>query len=158
MGIFSVTGIIRSLGQSEFDNHGTRYAFVDIVEPSGKRVLVQNVFVGNQVLPIIDLGTEGEFFFDKMFVPGKPLTSQLWGVKTHDGLVAYDHNLRIGIAIVCLVFGTLFALIGVGIPFLIVGIVQLIKVMGALGARQRLFYGHDREKALRLRQQQAVQL
>ncbi|MBI2715682.1 MAG: hypothetical protein HYX37_14710 [Rhizobiales bacterium] len=159
MGVFNITGTIASIGQSEFNNRGTLYAFVEIIEPSGRRVLVQNVAVGNQVLPAINLGCKGEFFFDKLFVPGKPLISQMWGVKTPDGLVAFDHNMRKPQMILNLLVGILAApILGLGIPFLILGLFQAVQLIVTTGTRQQMFYGNDRMEAQRLRQQQAVRI
>lgn len=37
MGIFTITGTVVAIGQSEFNTGGTFYAFVEFVEPSGRR-------------------------------------------------------------------------------------------------------------------------
>jgi hypothetical protein len=159
VGIYSITGTIRSIGQCEFTNWWTKYAFIEIVEPSRRRVLLQNVSVGNQVAPAIAAGVEGEFFIDRMFVLLSPKAKQLWGVKTNDGMVAYDRGIRMPITWFHLVLGlVLTPLFGLGLPILLLGLVQLLKLIGMVGARQQMFYGDDRSEAHRLRRQEAVRL
>ncbi len=159
MGVFNVTGTIAAIGQCEFNNRGTLYAFIDIVEPSGRRVSVQNVAIGNQVAPAIVLGTAGEFFFDKLFVPGRRFVSQMWGVKTSDGLVALDNNMRTSQAFLNVIVGVVaLPLLGLGIPFLVLGIFQLFQLVALAGTRQERFYGKDCDEARRLRAQQTVRI
>lgn len=158
MGVFTLTGTIVSIGQSMFDLRGTGYAFIEIVEPSGRRVMVQKVAVGNQVLSAVNLGCKGEFFFDKVFV-SFGCVSQLWGVKTQDGLVAFeDSNIRRYPVVMNLCFGFIGSLLVVGIPFLVLGLLQWIGLILRAGQRKRLFYGNDYREANRLRQQQAVRI
>lgn len=159
MSLFKISGTIAAIGQSEFDNTGTLFAFIEIVEPTGRRVMVQQVAVGNQVLSTLIPGAQGEFYFDKLFVYRKGLVSQLWGVKTSDGLVCFDKGMRgpvtfvhLGVGIVLLPFG------GVGMVFLVFAVPQLVKLISMVGARERMFYGQDGAEAHRLRQQQAVRL
>ena len=158
MNVFSVTGTIRSFGQSQFNLARHQYAYVEIVESNGRRVSVQNVLVGNRVGTVIDPSTQGEFFFDKflfMFVP----IVQLWGVKTHDGLVGYSRNVRAAVTAWHIIMGLLMTpLLGLGLPFVVLGLLQLLKLIGTAGAREQLFYGHDEAEARRLRQQQAVRI
>jgi len=150
MGLFSFAGTVVAIGQSEFDNHHTRYAFIEIVEPSGRRVIVQQVWVGNQAQAALNLGAKGEFFFDKFFAARKGFVSQLWGVKTSDGLVSFDNNMRAVITFVHLGCGTvLLPFGGIGLVFLVFALPQLLKLITMFGARRRTFYGQDRAEAQR---------
>lgn len=159
MGLFKVSGTIVAIGQSEFDNRGTLYAFLEIVEPSGRRVIVRSVGVLNQVASSVVLGTKGQFFFDKFFVFGRPFVSQLWGVKTDDGLVTFDNDLRKQAMMFSFWIGMLTILaLGIGFLFIAVGLLQLLLVILMTGARKRMFYGTSRAEARRLRQQQPVRI
>lgn len=159
MGLFKVSGTIVAIGQSEFNNKGTLYAFLEILEPSGRRVIVRNVGVLNQVASSIAPGTNGEFFFDKFFVYGRPLVSQLWGAKTVDGLVTFDNDMRKQTMAFSFLIGTLtIPLLGIGLLFIALGLLQLLFVILKAGARKRLFYGTDRAEAQRLRQQLPVRI
>jgi len=159
MGLFKVTGTIAAIGQCEFDNHYTLYAFLELIEPSGRRVMVQKVAVGNQVAPALSPGAEGEFYFDKFFVAGKRFVSQLWGVKTSDGLVAFDKDMRKRVTFYHLGWGIItLPLLGLGAGFLIVALPQLLMLIAMTGERKRLFYGRNRAEARRLRKQLAVRM
>lgn len=159
MSVFKITGTIAAIGQSQFDNHATLYAFVEIVEPSGRRVMVRNVAVGNQALSTINVGSQGEFFFDKFIVGIGRSASQLWGVKTRDGLVAFENrNFRTPFVVRHIGIGLFASLFLFGIPYVVLGLVQLAGLIGSFGAREQLLYGDDRAEAKRLRQQQAVQI
>lgn len=159
MSLFKISGTIAAIGQCEFSNHHTLYAFVEIVEPTGRRVMVQQVAVGNQVLATLNLAATGEFYFDKFFVARKRFVSQLWGVKTSDGLVAFDKAMRAPVTFIHLAFGiVLLPFGGVGMVFLVFALPQLFKLIGMIGARKRMFYGQDHTEARRLRQQQAVRI
>lgn len=159
MGLFKVSGTIVAIGQSEFNNRGTLYAFIEILEPSGRRVIVRNVGLLNQVASSITLGTNGEFYFDKFFVYGRPFVSQLWGVKTADGLVAFDNDMRKHAMGLSFLIGTLaIPLLGVGFLFIALGLLQLLFVILRAGARKPMFYGNNRAEARRLRQQLPVRI
>jgi len=159
MGLFKVSGTIAAIGQGEFNNHGTFYAFMEIREPGGRRVIVRNVGVLNQVASSIVLGANGEFFFDKLFVYGRPFISQLWGVKTVDGLVAFDNDMRKHAMAVSFLIGTLtIPLLGAGFLLIALGLFQLLYVILRAGARKRMFYGTNRAEARRLRQQLPVRI
>ena len=121
--------------------------------------MVQQVAVGNQVLATLNLGATGEFYFDKFFVARKRFVSQLWDVKTSDGLVSFDKDMRAPVTFVHLAFGiALLPVGGLGMVFLVVALPQLVKLIRMIGARKRMFYGQDRTEARRLRQQQAVRI
>lgn len=158
MAIFSITGTIKSTGQNEFNLARHQYAYLEIVEPNGRRVSVQNVLVGNRVGAAIGAGTQGEFFFDKFLFKFVPVV-QLWGVKTSDGLVGYSRNVRTAATAWHIMFGLFMTpLFGLGLPFLVLGLLQLLKLIGMTGARQQLFYGSDGAEARRLREQEAVRI
>jgi hypothetical protein len=159
MGLFKVSGTIVAIGQDEFSNKGKLYAFLEIVEPSGRRVIVRNVGVLNQIVSSIVLGANGEFYFDKFFVYGRPFVSQLWGVKTADGLVTFDNDMRKQSMALSFLIGTLtIPLLGMGFLLIALGLLQLLFVILKTGARKRMFYGTDRTEAQRLRQQLPVRI
>ncbi|MCW5691006.1 MAG: hypothetical protein KIT48_01435 [Pseudolabrys sp.] len=159
MGLFKVSGTIAAIGQGEFNNHGTFYAFMEIREPGGRRVIVHNVGVLNHVASSIVLGGDSEFFFDKFFVFGRSFVSQLWGVKTTDGLVTFDNDMRKQAMAVSFLIGTLtIPLLGIGFLLIALGLLQLLFVMLKAGARKRMFYGTDRAEARRLHQQLPVRI
>lgn len=159
MGLFRVSGTIVAIGQSEFNNKGTLYAFIEILEPNGRRVIVCNVGMLNQVASSITLGTNGEFFFDKFFVYGRPFVSQLWGVKSAAGLVSFDNDMRKHAMGLSFLVGALtIPLLGVGFLFIALGLLQLLFVIIRAGARKRMFFGNNRAEARRLRQQLPVRI
>lgn len=159
MSLFKISGTVAAIGQCEFDNHHTLYAFVEIVESTGRRVMVQQVAVGNQALATLNLGAKGEFYFDKFFVARKRFVSQLWGVKSSDGVVVFGKDMRVAVTFVHLAFGiVLLPVGGLGMVFLVFALPQLFKLIGMIGARKRMFYGQDRTEARRLRKQEAVRI
>jgi hypothetical protein len=84
MGLLNLKGTITALGQSEFDNHTTIYAYLEITEASGRRILIDKVAVANDTAALLAMGSVGEFFFDQMFVYGRRYHCQLWGHQSRE--------------------------------------------------------------------------
>jgi hypothetical protein len=59
--LFAVKGSVTNLGQSEFNNDVENFAYVEITEPSGRRVMIEKVVVANDVGAIFAMGVTGEF-------------------------------------------------------------------------------------------------
>lgn len=93
MSLFEIEGTITSIGQSEFDNDGTVYAYIEITDASGVRTLVEKVAVMNDVNSRLHLGLTGSFFVDRIFQFSK-VRCQLWGLKTAELAIMDRKNIR----------------------------------------------------------------
>jgi len=58
MSLFSIKGAVTAIGQSQFNNAITIYAYLEITEPSGRRVKIDQVAVCNDVAAAFRLGAE----------------------------------------------------------------------------------------------------
>lgn len=159
MGIYAINGTITAIGQSQFTNDLTIYAYIEITEASGCRVTVEKVVACNEADAALQLGLFGEFFFDRIFLHGQPYRYQLWGLQT-DSLAVFDRkNLRVRVTFAHIGFGLLLLpVFGLGLGYLVPGIVQLIVLLCGGADRERRFYGSDPEKAQRLYQERAVRI
>jgi hypothetical protein len=93
--MFTVSGTITAIGQSQLNNEVSVYADIEITETTGRRVTVQKVAVRNEADASLQLGLAGQFFFNRVFLHGQPYRCQLWGIQA-DGLTVFDRkNLRV---------------------------------------------------------------
>lgn len=159
MGLLNITGTVTALGQSQFDNNLTIYAYLEITEPSGRRIQIDKVAVCNDTAALLQLGRVGELFFDKMFVYGRRYHYQLWGIKAENMAVFDRHNLRKLVRIHHIVVGTLLLPFGgLGACWLLPGIASLLTSISGSVNRHSLFYGSNPAEVRRLRQQQALRI
>jgi hypothetical protein len=159
MGLFSISGTVSAIGQSIFNNDIAVYAYIEITETSGRRVSVEKVAVCNDAAAELQLGSAGEFFFDKMAVFDARFRCQLWGVKSDAGAVFDRRNIRklfIGQNLVAGI--VLLPLFGVGLLWLVPGFASLCAVLSGEVDRKRRFYGSNPDEIQRLRQQQPVRI
>jgi hypothetical protein len=140
MGLYRLQGTISQLGQCEFDNDLVIYAFIEILMPDGGRRLLKKVAVCTDIGAAIGVGTEGEFFFDEVFVVGRRFLSQFWGVKTDHREVVDSVNLRTMLTTVNLLRGIIFTPILLsGLPDLLAGIGQAFELLSGSVNRGRFF-------------------
>ncbi|CEG09233.1 MAG: hypothetical protein J0G33_05555 [Afipia felis] len=159
MGLFNIAGTVTALGQSQFDNIHTVYAYIEITEPSGRRVQIDKVAVCNDTAALLAMETSGEFFFDKMFVYGRRYHCQLWGIKSDNMAVMDRTNVRIMVMWHHIILGLLLMPIGfLGSFWLFPGLGHLITILSGRVNRQERFYGSNPAEIQRLRQQQAVRI
>jgi hypothetical protein len=159
MGLLSIKGTVTAHGQSHFDNYLTIYAYLEITEPSGRRIQIDKVAVCNDTAALLQLGSASEFLFDKMFVYGRRYHYQLWGIKAEDMAVFDRHNLRNMVIVHHIVLGTLMLPIGgLGAFWLLPGLASLMTVISGKVNRRRMFYGSNPAEVRRLQQQQAVRI
>ncbi|MDO8981314.1 MAG: hypothetical protein Q7V17_19015 [Afipia sp.] len=159
MGLLNITGTVTAHGQSQFDNHLTIYAYLEITEPSGRRIQIDKVAVCNDTAALLQLGSAGEFFLDKMFVYGRRFHCQLWGIKAESMAVFDRHNLRKTAMIHHILLGMLLLPIGgLGAFWLLPGLANLLTMISGSVNRGRLFYGSNPAEVRRLQQQQAVRI
>src|SRR5258708_1938223 len=78
MALFCERGTISRLGQSEFNNDFCIYAFIEISTPEGERRLLKKIIVFSDMHAAMDVGMEGQFFFDDVFVHGRRYLAQFW--------------------------------------------------------------------------------
>ena len=142
MGLFFLNGTISRLGQSEFNNDITIYAFIEIVDAAGARTLLKKVAVAVDVEAAIDQGVTGQFYFDEVFVFGRRYLSQFWGVRTATHSVIDGTNFRKMLAVANLFQGVLLTpLFGYGLPCLIAGIGQAWSLIDGSADRDGFFRG-----------------
>jgi hypothetical protein len=148
MGLYSVRGTISQLGQCEFDNNLMVYAYVEIVDPTGGRRLVKKVAVCVDIQAALHPGLEGHFFFDEIFVSGRKILCQFWGISTVERFVVDQVDMRAGLARIHLFRGILYTpLFGLGLPMLIAGIGQTWSLLNGSANRTRFFRGEGRKDA-----------
>jgi hypothetical protein len=157
MSLFSIKGTVTAIGQSQFDNSITFYAYLEITEPSGRRIKIDQVAVCNDIASALRLGQSGEFFVDRIFRFSKTYRCQLWGIKS-DGVATIDSiDIRKRVAGLQFVLGILtIPIFGLG---LLLAVPALFKIL-SLGAynRNQMFYGSDPVEARRLSEQQVVRI
>lgn len=139
MSLFAIEGTVTAVGQSLFDNDVTIYAYIEITETSGRRVMVEKVGVCNDVATVFRAGMSGEFFVDRL-QSSRLFRCQLWGIKSEGREIFDSTDAREKIAIAQLIYGLLLTpLFGLG---LLVAIPALFRLLQCItGARRRMFYG-----------------
>jgi hypothetical protein len=75
--LFAVKGSVTTIGHSEYNNNAQNFAYIEITEPSGRRVMIEKVVVSNHIGAIFAMGVTGEFFVDRVFQSGQ-VRCQLW--------------------------------------------------------------------------------
>lgn len=137
------SGTVIALGQNEFDLQGTRYAFIEIRRRDGRIVRAENVVVLNGVGSLLHEGVEGKFHFDAARLKTATIR-QLFGIRRSDGRWAYDAaQVRTAAAIRNIVWGALHSFVFVGIPVLLLGLLQLVYSIGTARLREEEFFGPD---------------
>jgi hypothetical protein len=160
MSQMKISGSVTALGQHSVLNDGAIYAYVEITEDSGRRLMIGKVAVRNDVGCLLTIGATGQFFIDQIFVITGGLRFQLWGAKLNNGLASFDRkDMRTLAAGTHLIFGLLLLpFMGLGLPLLATGIVQLIKASVSSTGRSRIFYGNDPVAAAAVRRQETVRI
>lgn len=159
MSLLNIKGTITAYGQSVVDNVMTIYAYIEITEPSGRRIQIDKVAVANDTAAVFALGGVGEFFLDKMFVYGRRYHYQLWGIKAENVAVIDRVDARRLVALHHIVLGTLLLPIGgIGAFWLFPGLAHMVAILSGSVNRDRLFYGSNPVEARRLQQQQAIRI
>lgn len=140
MGLYLLRGTILQLGQCQFDNDLVVYAYIEIMDAAGVRTLVKKVAVAVDIQAVIEPGTHGTFFVDELFVPGRRILCQLWGLLTVDRRVIDRVNLRTILTFRNLLQGILFTpVLGAGLTLLVAGIGQLWSHLNGSANRNRFF-------------------
>jgi hypothetical protein len=159
MSLLTFKGTVTALGQSQFDNVVTIYAYIEITEASGRRIQIDKVAVANDAGTLLTMGSVGEFFFDKMFVYGRRYHYQLWGIKAEKMAVMDRVDARKMVTIHHIIFGMLLLPIGgLGALWLLPGLGHLVTMLSGRVNRDQLFYGSNPAEIRRLQQQQAVRI
>lgn len=159
MSLLSITGTVTAVGQSQFDNILAIYAYLEITEPSGRRIQIDKVAVCNDTAALLQMGIVGEFFFDKMFVYGRRYHCQLWGIKAENMAVFDRDNMRKMVMIHHIVVGTLLLPFGgLGAFWLLPGLASLMTLLSGSANRSALFYGSNPAEVARLQQRQAIRI
>ncbi len=137
--LFAVKGTVTTVGQSMLDNDVELFAYVEVTEPSGRRVMIEKVAVCNDVRAIFRLGMSGQFFVDRMFRSGN-LRCQLWGIKSDEREIFDRKNLRLQIGLLQFFNGLIrIPILGLGLFLAIPAMLQLCRCIG--WPRGRMFYG-----------------
>lgn len=157
MTLFAVKGVVTALGPCTTGDDGSLYGWIELTEQGGRRVSVENVYVGNTASRAVAPDTIGEFYFDRMvrLVPGAIL-KQLYGVKTADGIAVFDKvNLRFVLALTHIFRLLPLSIFFAGAPA-VFGVGQLLKAFFTAAGRRNAFYGTDPDTAAEIRRQEAV--
>ena len=159
MSLFNIRGTVTAVGQSQFDNNLTIFAYLEVTEMSGRRILIDKVAVCNDTSSLLQLGGTGEFFFDKMFIYGRKFHCQLWGIKADNMAVLDRNDLRKMVMAHHILYGLfLLPFFGVGLFCLLPALASLMTTLSGGVNRSRCFYGSNPSEARRLQQQQSVRI
>lgn len=153
--LFSVKGAVTNVGQSKYNNNAEVFAYVEVTEPSGRRVMIEKIVISNDVGSVFEAGIAGEFFVDRVFRSGE-VRCQLWGIKTHDREILDRKNFRLHASTAQLLYGIItIPVLGLGF---ILAVPALIRLLGCVnGPRRRMFYGSGASGA-RISAEQVVRI
>jgi hypothetical protein len=157
MSLFLVSGTVTAIGQSVFTNDLTIFAFLEVAEASGRRVLIEKVAVCNEVVARLQVGMTGEFFVDRIFQFSQSFRCQLFGIKA-DGVAVLDSSdLRKRTILAQLIFGLMLTpVFGIGLLLVVPAVLKAF-TLGTMD-RHAMFYGSDPAEPQRLERQQAVRI
>jgi hypothetical protein len=143
--LFVVKGSVTGIGQSKYNTNAEVFAYIEVTEPSGRRVMIEKVVVSTDVGAAFEMGATGELFVDRVFRSGE-LRCQLWGIKTPDREILDRKNLRLDVSLVQLLYGIVtIPVLGLG---LLIAVPALIRLLGCVGEpRRRMFYGLGESRA-----------
>ncbi|EFI51327.1 MULTISPECIES: hypothetical protein [Afipia] len=159
MSFFQIEGQVTATGSSQHNLHGRYYSYVEVLEPNGRRVTIEKVFVTTQTDAYLAVGTNGVFYFEKVMGILTSGPKHLWGVKCTNGEVHFDGtNFRFYMALRIMFIGIVLSVIFIGIPIALVGFGQLIISLATLTRREQMFYGPDGEERQRLQAREAVRI
>ena len=159
MSLFSVRGTVSGVGASTFNIFGGRFAFVEFQEESGRLVRVENVSAFADVQPAIEVGAEGEFFFDRILFSSINPTRQLYAARAGGRSIYCDKSLRDNSIGCGIVFGLpLLLVFGLGLIPISIAVCQVVKSLMMFGKRHKAFYGNDPALASQLKRQEAVRM
>ena len=147
MSLFSIKGTVTAIGQSQFDNALTIYAYLEITEASGRRVSIDKVAVCNDVAASLRLGQSSEFFVDRIFCYSQTCRCQLWGIKA-DGIATFDSiDIRKRVSFWQLVLGIMLTpVLGwVCLSFCPHALIRILTL--SFADRRRMFYGSNSAEA-----------
>ncbi|SFT26613.1 hypothetical protein [Methylobacterium sp. yr668] len=137
------SGTVIALGQSELSLQGRRYAYIEIERQDGRILRADDVVVLNEVGSLLHEGVQGRFHFDAARLKTATIR-QLFGIRRSDGRWGYDAaQVRVTAAIHNIVQGALTAFVFVGIPFLLLGLLQLVYSIGTARLRHDEFFGSE---------------
>lgn len=159
MSFFQIEGQVTATGSSQYNLHGRYYSYVEVLEPSGRRVTIEKVFVTTQTDAYLVVGTNGKFYFEKVMGILTLGPKHLWGAKCSNGEVHFEGmNFRFYMALRIMFIGIVLSVIFIGIPIALIGIGQLIMSLATLNRRESLFYGPNGEERSRLQAREAVRI
>jgi hypothetical protein len=157
MSLFSISGTVTAIGQSEFTNDLTIFAYLEIAKASGCRVSIEKVAVCNDVVARLQLGATGEFFVDRIFRFSQTFRCQLFGIKTGGVAVLDRRDLRKRTIVAQLILGlALTPVFGIGLVLVVPNLVKALTLFTL--DRRAMFDGPDPVDAQRLERQQAVRI
>ena len=136
MSFFEVEGTISAIGQSQFDNDMSIYAFIEVTETTGDRTLIEKVAVFNDVGAVLALGVTGKFYVDRLYRANGRIRCQLWGVRSDRVAVLDRANLRHRAALVKFLMG-IPAILVVGLGLILIA--DAIYLMCNDGDRSQFF-------------------
>lgn len=150
------SGTVTALGQVEFNMLQATYAYIEVQRTDGRILRAENVVVLNEAATLLEIGVEGRFFFDSARLKAGTIR-QLFGIQRTDGRWAYDRmQVRVLAAIQNIVIGVLLLFVFVGIPILVMGLLQLLYSVGMDRLRQDEFFGESGSAARSATNRQAV--
>lgn len=152
------SGTVIALGQSVLSLQGRRYAYIEIQRRDGRILRADDVVVLNEVGSLLHEGVEGRFHFDAARLKMATIR-QLFGIRRNDGRWAYDAaQVRVTAAVQNIVQGALLSFVFVGIPFLLLGLLQLIYSIGTARLRHDEFFGSEDQSGGSTRQSEVIRI
>jgi hypothetical protein len=132
-----------ALGQSGFSFQEIGYAYIEIWRWDGRVTRADDVVVLNRVGSLLQQGVDGQFDLDAARLR-TAMVRQRFGIRRNDGRRAYDAaQVRLTAAVRNVVQGALTAFIFVGVPFLLISLLQLVFSIGTARLRHGGFIDGD---------------
>ncbi|MCK1284730.1 hypothetical protein IVB41_12470 [Bradyrhizobium sp. 44] len=140
MSLFEIEGTVTAIGQSQFDNDMSIYAFIEVTDRNGLRTLIEKVGVFNDIGAVLAPGLSGHFYVDRIYRGSGALRCQLWGVRTDRLVVMDSKDLRNRIAMAKLL-GGIPAIFVFGLGLIIIA--EAIYLLATAGDRRQFFLSGD---------------
>lgn len=138
MSLIEVEGTVTAIGQSQFDNDVTIYAYIDVTGSAGGKTHIEKVAVFNDIGAALALGVSGTFYVDRIFRGASAIRCQLWGLRTEKTAVIDSFDLRTRLILYKLLVGIPTILFfGLGLLY----VAEAIYLLATRGDRKRFFLG-----------------
>ncbi len=143
---------MRAIGATEFNIQRGIYTYIELTEPNGRRVSLQQVITSPKMDGYLALGTSGIFYLRNN------ASKHLRGFKSDSEEVYYvGRNFRFRVEIHLVWTGLLLSLFLI-VPIVVFGLCQRVASLVEMNCRHKVFYRTDHEERNRLQDREAVRI